>query len=106
MSLDQFWAWMEFNRLSPFLEEREDLRAAQIASAVYNVNIIDKNALTKPSDFMLPPIDEMIKRELDRKEQEQHEAEMTPEDAQLAWKEQLKHMTRGLKPVETTVKVT
>lgn len=104
---------MEFNRLNPFLEEREDLRSAQIASAVYNVNIVEKNALTKPSDFMLPSIDEMIRKDIER-EQERKEKELIKaseqdendaNDAQLAWKEDLKLLLRGRKPLETTIKV-
>lgn len=106
---------MEFNRLNPFLEEREDLRSAQIASAVYNVNIIEKNALTKPSDFMLPSIDEMIRKDIEREQEENerkvaasNEADNTKvdNDAQLAWKEHLKNLLRGRKPItESTIKV-
>jgi len=94
---------MEFNRLSPFLEEREDLRAGQIASAIYNVNIVEKSALTKPSDFMLPTIDEMIQKEVEQKEQEKAAETLDPDDAQLAWNGYLKRLLHGRKPVENTV---
>lgn len=105
LTLEQFWAWMEFNRLSPFLEERDDLRSAQIASAVYNVNITEKSALTKPGDFMLPTIHEMIERDRERKESESNEQLMSPEDARLAWKHKVKHLLRDKKPAETTIKL-
>lgn len=104
LTLEQFWAWMEFNRLNPFLEERDDLRLAQIASLVHNANVIEKSDLKSPGDFMLPSIDEMIQKERERKEANDAQENIDPATAQAIWKENLKHLMRGKKPVETTVK--
>jgi hypothetical protein len=110
LTMEQFWGWMEFNRLNPFLEERDDLRSAQIASITYNANVVNREDLKSPSDFMLPSIDEMIQKDIERKEEKERELEAVEDDAsgtnvaQLEWKAQLTRMIGNRKPVETTIK--
>ena len=62
---------------------------------------------------MLPSIDEMIQKDIDREKEERLKAETENEnldseasaiDAQLAWKAQLKAMIGNRKPIDTTIK--
>jgi hypothetical protein len=105
ISYDQLWTWIEFNRLCPFLEERGDYQTAQIASAVYNVNIVDKDKLTKPSDFMLKSMEEIIRDEIEEQERLGNLDTKDQKQANLAaWNSYIKRLTNGRKPVETTFK--
>lgn len=57
---------------------------------------------------MLPTIDEMIERDIERENEEREQAELSEEqklsDAQAAWSAKLKRLTNGRKPVETEIK--
>lgn len=64
MEYDQFWEWMEFNRLSTFTQAREDWRNAQLLSKLHNVNTTKESHLTTPNDFMPRSIDKIIEDEI------------------------------------------
>jgi len=60
MSWEQFLGWLAYCQVEPFGDQRGDLQAGVIASAVVNQITIANSAkpvprdmLTKPSDFML-----------------------------------------------------
>jgi hypothetical protein len=54
MSWDQFMEWAAFYEISPFGEERADLRAGVIASTIANVNRDPRKGKSfQPSDFTL-----------------------------------------------------
>lgn len=106
LTMRQFWAWMEFDKLNPFMQERDDWRAGQVASAVYNVNIIDKDKMTTASDFTYPSMDEIVKREIEKEQAET--SELSEEEkrkvAVEAWNQHVARLTAGRRPLETTFK--
>lgn len=54
MTWDQFMEWAAFYEISPFGEERADLRAGVVASVIANVNRDPrKGKAYQPSDFVL-----------------------------------------------------
>ena len=53
ISYRQFLRWMAFNRLSPFGDERADLRSAIVACTVANARPRKRGSRSfKPADFM------------------------------------------------------
>lgn len=57
MSSRELSEWMAYATLEPFGEERADLRAGIVASAVVNVHRTQSDKAAQPSDFM-PTFDE------------------------------------------------
>lgn len=103
MEYDQFWAWMEFNRLSTFLPEREDWRNSRLLSKLHNVNSTKESHLTTLNDFMPPSIDEIIEKEM----QVELEAESeTNQDAAVhSFNAYVKRLKASARPVNTTIKL-
>ena len=62
MTVDQFWTWMEWNRLTDFLE-RGDRNTAKILSKLHNVNVSEVAHMREPGDFMPKSVDEIIQEE-------------------------------------------
>lgn len=69
MTYDQFWSWMEWQRLTGFLNEG-DRHAAQVLSKLHNVNVTKESQLLKASDFMPKSVDEITQEELAKEESE------------------------------------
>lgn len=80
MEYDQFWEWMEFNRLSTFTSAREDWRSAQLLSKLHNVNTTKESHLTSPNDFMPRSIDKIIEDEI---AEEERENQVEPAEASI-----------------------
>lgn len=55
MPWPQFEEWQDYFALEPFGEERDDLRAGQIAAMVANVHKGKGGRTLKASDFLLTP---------------------------------------------------
>lgn len=54
MSWEDFRWWLAYYEVEPWGEERDDLRAGVVASAVYNVNRSKRtDKVWNPSDFLL-----------------------------------------------------
>jgi hypothetical protein len=53
MTSFQLTEWMQFACLEPFGEWRDDFRAGQICSMIYNTHIDEKTKATSARDFML-----------------------------------------------------
>lgn len=101
MDYNQFWAWMEFNRLSTFLPEKDDWRNAQLLSKLHNVNTTEASHLTSPKDFMPRSIDEIIEDEIAKEE-----VESNRETAIHNFNSHVSHLKLIGKPVkDQTVKV-
>jgi len=52
LSWEEFDGWMTYYVISPWGEERADLRCGIITSKIHNVNVIEKSDLLSPIDFM------------------------------------------------------
>lgn len=104
LTMRQFWAWMEFDRLNPFMQERDDWRIGQVASAVYNVNIIDKEKMTTAGDFTYPSMDDILKQEI---EVEAQTSELSEEERKArieAWNQRVANLTAGRRSVQTEIR--
>lgn len=98
MDYDQFWEWMEFNRLSTFLPVKEDWRNAQLLSKLHNVNTTKESHLTTPNDFMPRTIDQIIEDEIAK---EQREAAVDTKSEVLSFNQHVTHLKSIGKPVKT-----
>lgn len=105
--MQQFWAWMEVNRLYPFMQERDDWRMGTVASVIYNTNIVDKDKMTTAGDFAYPTMDEIIAKEEERGQEQVDEPDTNEEQKKvsiLAWNERIAQMTTGRKVMQDTIK--
>lgn len=95
------------------MQEREDWRAGNIASAIYNVNIVEKSDKVSGSDFAFPSMEEIISREREMEmaeEQARLEAEAATAETESAadsdvaqWNTYIERLTAGRKPMQVTV---
>jgi len=79
-----------------------------VASAIYNTNIVDKDKMTTAGDFVYPTMEEIIERDVERKNEQQawnglSEREQKDSDVR-AWEQHIARMTAGRKPLQTTIK--
>lgn len=106
MDYNQFWAWMEFNRLTGFIPG-EDLRNSQLLSMIHNVNVTKENQL-KSKDFMPKTIDQLIEDEIaeEKRQMEQQEDPSSSQEAAVHhFKDYVKRLKASGRPVNTiTVK--
>ncbi len=106
MEYDQFWEWMEFNRLSGSLQ-KEDYRSAQLLSKIHNVNTTKQEHLTTPKDFMLKTLDETIEEEIVKKkeEEEKENVDIDTHDASVhSFKSYVDNLKATHKPHKETIK--
>lgn len=111
----QFWTWVEFDHLYPFMQERDDWRMGIIASTDHNCNITDIKDARTATDYAYPTMEEIIQKEMDQRQEQEREmcesgetdtgelSEKQQREADIAaWNQRVANLIAGRKPVQTT----
>lgn len=107
ISYSQFYTWLEYNKLDPFMQERDDARFGSIVNMLHNVNTIDRSKLVEVfPEWMTKPVEQRIQ------EQRQWEAEQTQnangngdsDMLQSNWDEMKKRLIASGTPIQTVFK--
>lgn len=108
ITYSQFYTWLEYNKLDPFMQERDDARFGSIVNMLHNVNTIDRSKLVEVfPEWMTKSVEERIQ------EQRQWEAEQAQNgngdgsgnsDMQSNWDEMVKRLKASGTPIQTVFK--